>query len=67
MPKQKTHKGAAKRVKVSAKGKVKMPRAGKSHLMSTNTPKSRRQLKRASQIQGKQAQTTRELLRPGRR
>ena len=67
MPKQKTHKGAAKRLKVSASGKVKMPRAGKSHLMSTNTPKSRRQLKRASYIQGKQAKTTRELLAPGRR
>ena len=34
MPKVKTHKGLAKRVKVSANGKVRRKKAGKGHLMS---------------------------------
>ena len=34
MPKQKTHKGLAKRVKVSARGKVRHKKAGSGHLMS---------------------------------
>jgi len=33
MPKQKTHKGLAKRVKVTARGKIKRYRAGGGHLM----------------------------------
>ena len=67
MPKQKTHKGAAKRMKLTAKGRVKMSRAGKSHLMSTNSPKSRRQLKGSKLMKGKQASITREMLGPGRK
>ena len=34
MPKQKTHKGLAKRVKVTGSGKVKRRRCNGSHLMS---------------------------------
>lgn len=34
MPKLKTHKGLKKRIKVTAKGKVKRSKPGKSHLMS---------------------------------
>lgn len=34
MPKLKSHKGLLKRVKVTARGKVKFSRAGSSHLMS---------------------------------
>ena len=34
MPKQKTHKGLAKRVKVTASGKIKHKKAGTGHLMS---------------------------------
>jgi len=44
MPKQKTHKGLAKRVKVTANGKVKRKKAGMGHLMSCKTSKRRRQL-----------------------
>lgn len=44
MPKQKTHKGLAKRVKITAKGKVKRKKAGMGHLMSSKTSKRRRQL-----------------------
>ena len=44
MPKQKTHKGLSKRVKVSAKGKVKRKKAGAGHLMSSKNAKRRRRI-----------------------
>ena len=44
MPKQKTHKGLKKRVKVTATGKVKRKRAGAGHLMSSKNAKRRRRL-----------------------
>ncbi len=44
MPKQKTHKGLKKRVKVSANGKVKHKRPGGGHLMSSKTSKRRSQI-----------------------
>jgi large subunit ribosomal protein L35 len=44
MPKQKTHKGLAKRVKVTARGKVKHRRAGSGHLMGSKNAKRRRRL-----------------------
>ena len=46
MPKQKTHKGLAKRVKVTANGKIKIHKAGASHLMSTKSAKRRRRIRR---------------------
>ena len=39
MPKQKTHKGLAKRVKITGGGKVKRGRAGGGHLMSSKNGK----------------------------
>ena len=57
MPKQKTHKGIAKRVKVTARGKVKRKKAGTGHLMSSKTSKRRRQLGKASLVKTKTADT----------
>jgi len=48
MPKQKTHKGLAKSVKITAKGKVKRKKAGMGHLMSSKTSKRRRQLSKGT-------------------
>lgn len=46
MPKQKTHKGVSKRVRVTAKGKVKRSRkAFTGHLMSGRNAKRRRRLR----------------------
>ena len=45
MPKEKTHKGLAKRVKVTAKRKVKRHKAGKGHLLSSKNAKQRRHLR----------------------
>ena len=48
--KQKTHKGLAKRVKVSANGKVKHRKAGKGHLMSVKSSKRLRKIRRPSTV-----------------
>lgn len=44
MPKQKTHKGLKKRVKVTASGKVISKRSCGGHLMSTKNAKRRRRI-----------------------
>jgi large subunit ribosomal protein L35 len=45
MPKQKTHKGAKKRFRVTANGKVKHRRAGTSHLQVRLSAKRKRNLR----------------------
>ncbi|HYV39929.1 MAG TPA: 50S ribosomal protein L35 [Gemmataceae bacterium] len=45
MPKMKTHKGARKRFRVSATGKLKRSHAGKKHLNSHKTGKRKRHLR----------------------
>ncbi|MBA7598364.1 50S ribosomal protein L35 [subsurface metagenome] len=44
MPKQKTHKGLSKRVKITASGKVRRKHAGGGHLMSGKNAKRRRRV-----------------------
>ena len=41
MPKIKTHRGLAKRVKVTANGKIKRGKAFHSHLLSSKSPKEK--------------------------
>ena len=45
MPKKKTKKGAAKRMKMSATGKILYARAGKSHLNACKSRKRKRNLR----------------------
>ena len=45
MPKMKTNKAVAKRVKVTARGKIKRRRPLTSHLKSTKSPKRLRKLR----------------------
>jgi len=52
MPKQKTHKGLAKRVKVTATGKVRRGRSFGSHLMSTKNSKRRRRISSSTLVKG---------------
>jgi len=52
MPKQKTHKGLSKRIKITASGKVKHRRAGGSHLMSSKNAKRRRRIDSSSVMTG---------------
>jgi large subunit ribosomal protein L35 len=44
MPKMKTHSGAKKRFKVTAKGKVRGRHAFTSHILEKKSPKRRRRL-----------------------
>ncbi|HJR41298.1 MAG TPA: 50S ribosomal protein L35 [Gemmatimonadaceae bacterium] len=48
--KMKTHKGAAKRFKVTGKGKVKRYKAYKSHILTKKSSKRKRNLRRPSLI-----------------
>jgi large subunit ribosomal protein L35 len=59
MPKQKTHKGLSKRVKVTASGKVKHKRTGGGHLMSGKSAKRRRRVSSSSIMKSATAKTVR--------
>lgn len=50
MPKQKTHRGLAKRVKKTGSGKLKRSRAFTSHRFHGKTKKQRRQLRHATTV-----------------
>ena len=50
MPKQKSHRGAAKRFKVSASGKVLRHRSETSHILTKKTTKRKRKLRKAALV-----------------
>ena len=50
MPKMKTVRGAKKRVRVTASGKLKRHHAFKSHIAKSKSPKRRCQLRRPAQV-----------------
>ena len=50
MPKMKTKRAAAKRLKVTASGKLKRHSGWKSHLLEAKSPKRRRRLRQSSLI-----------------
>jgi large subunit ribosomal protein L35 len=58
MPKQKTHKGLAKRVRITASGKVKYKHCGGGHLMSSKNAKRRRRIASSTIMSGATAKTT---------
>jgi len=55
MPKQKTHKGLKKRMKLTATGKVKRRHAGAGHLMSGKNAKRRRRVTSSAILTGAMA------------
>jgi large subunit ribosomal protein L35 len=65
MPKQKTHKGLNKRVKVTARGKVKHKKAGAGHLMSGKNAKRRRRINSPGLVDKSMAKKVRSALIPG--
>lgn len=50
MPKMKTHRGAAKRVKRTGTGKLKRMRANKSHILTKKTSKRKRRLRKSDLV-----------------
>ena len=62
MPKQKTHKGAAKRFKVTGSGKVIRHHAMHSHFLTKKTTKRKRNLRQATEVGTAFAGTIKEML-----
>lgn len=62
MPKMKTHRGLAKRVKVTATGKIKRAKAYHSHLLSSKTPKMKRRLSKSDTIHPSDAKKIKSLI-----
>lgn len=62
MPKGKTHKGIAKRMRKTRTGKIVRNRAGTSHLMSGKTGKRRRRLRTKDTVKAGQVKTYSRLL-----
>ncbi|HOJ71621.1 MAG TPA: 50S ribosomal protein L35 [Syntrophorhabdaceae bacterium] len=62
MPKQKTHRGLAKRVKVTGSGKIKRSKAFHSHLLSSKTPKMKRRLSRSDTVHPADAKRIKKLI-----
>ncbi|MHC4115131.1 MAG: 50S ribosomal protein L35 [Planctomycetota bacterium] len=62
MPKQKTHKGLRKRVKVTASGRVKYRRSGNGHLMGSKNAKRRRHIAGSTTMTKTMAKTTKIML-----
>jgi len=62
MPKIKTRRSAAKRVKVTATGKIKHWSPGKSHILTKKSRKRKRKLRKARYLEGAQAANYKQLV-----
>ena len=62
MPKMKTHSGAKKRFKVTAKGKVRGRHAFTSHILEKKSPKRKRALGRPAMLDDHDAPRVKRLL-----
>ncbi len=62
MPKLKTHKGAAKRFKVTGTGKIKKRSAYKSHLLTGKSSKRTRALRKANLVSDAEYDNIKSLL-----
>jgi large subunit ribosomal protein L35 len=60
--KLKTNRGAAKRFKLTASGKIKRSRAYRRHILTTKTHKRKRQLRKATLVAPTDAKGIRRLL-----
>lgn len=64
MPKNKTKKCAAKRLWLTANGKIKYFKAGRKHLLGGKSRKRKRHLRKAGMISPADIRRVRELLLP---
>jgi large subunit ribosomal protein L35 len=62
MPKMKTHSGAKKRFRRTAKGKLRGRRANRTHILEKKPAKRKRRLGRPSEISGADRGRVRDLL-----
>jgi large subunit ribosomal protein L35 len=62
MPKLKTHRGAAKRFRITGTGKLKRKRPGHSHLLTGKTRKTKRQQRRPDYVHESELKNLRQIL-----
>jgi large subunit ribosomal protein L35 len=62
MPKQKSHRGASKRFKITAGGKVMRRDSMANHILTKKTTKRKRRLRKPSEVQGKFARTIKNII-----
>lgn len=62
MPKLKTHRGAAKRFKVTGTGEVKRSRANKSHILTGKPAKRMRKLRKGETVAKSDRENIKRLL-----
>ncbi|MDX1502995.1 MAG: 50S ribosomal protein L35 [Thermoanaerobaculia bacterium] len=62
MPKQKSHRGAAKRFKITAKGKVVRRRSMANHILTKKSTKRKRRLRKGTLVAGKYAKNIKAVL-----
>jgi large subunit ribosomal protein L35 len=60
--KLKTHRGAAKRFRVTASGKIMRMHSGKRHLLGTKPARRMRRLKKLTEVHGADVHTVRRML-----
>ncbi len=62
MPKIKTHRGAAKRFKITGTGKIKRWRSNKSHLLTGKSSKRTRRLRKSALISDREYDKIKKLI-----
>ncbi|WP_102411743.1 50S ribosomal protein L35 [Beduinella massiliensis] len=62
MPKQKTHRGAAKRLSLTKNGLVKRAKAYKSHILNKKSTKRKRNLRKTDYVAATEAKTMKKLI-----
>ena len=62
MPKLKTNKGAAKRLKLTKKGRIKRHSPGRRHMMKSKDAKRRRHLRKSKLVAAPEERRMRRLL-----
>lgn len=62
MPKMKTHKGTAKRVKITKTGKVMRQRAFGSHMLAKKSKRRKRNINTSAEVSGKFVKNVKKVL-----
>lgn len=62
MPKMKTHKGAAKRFRITGTGKLKRGHAFRSHILTKKSSKTKRHLRKGGYVSKSQLKVMKKLL-----
>ena len=62
MPKIKTHRGAAKRFKATGKGRLKHKQPYTSHILTSKSPKRKRQLRQPAYLSEAETKAMKRLL-----